>query len=139
MKRRELLNGREEELMFILWERQEPTSSVGIMDDLLKEGWNRVTVYSTIQSLIDKGFLTVIGMQKSNTQYARQFEPSITKEEYAARLLIEKGLGCETLGNIALAMAGSASSGKKDNKDRKENEKLIKELEDTIRKLKEGE
>ncbi len=139
MKRRELLNGREEELMFILWERQGPTSSVGIMDDLLKDGWNKVSVYNTIQSLIDKGFLTVTGMQKSNTQYARQFEPSVTKEEYAARLLIEKGLGCDALGNIALAMAGSTRTGKRGNKDRKENEKLIKELEDTIRRLKEGE
>ncbi len=137
MKRRELLNGREEEMMFKLWAKQEPSSSVDIMDDLLNDGWNRVTVFSTIQSLIDKNFLTVTGMQKSNTQYARQFETTITKEEYAARLLMEKGLGCEALGNIVLAMAGSVKIEKKGDKNKKENDKLIKELEATIKRLKE--
>lgn len=137
MKRRELLNGREEEMMFKLWAKQEPSSSVDIMDDLLNDGWNRVTVFSTIQSLIDKNFLTVTGMQKSNTQYARQFETTITKEEYAAKLLMEKGLGCEALGNIVLAMAGSARKETKGDKNKKENDKLIKELEATIKRLKE--
>ncbi|MBR1451517.1 MAG: BlaI/MecI/CopY family transcriptional regulator, partial [Lachnospiraceae bacterium] len=107
MKRRELLNGREEEMMYILWDVGEPSTSVDMLDRLLDDGWNRSTVFNTIQSLIDKHFLKVTGVEKSNTQYARQFEPAITREEYAAKLLIEKGIDCEKLGNIAVAMIGS--------------------------------
>ena len=139
MKRRELLNGREEEMMYILWDVGEPSTSVDMLDRLLDDGWNRSTVFNTIQSLIDKHFLKVTGVEKSNTQYARQFEPAITREEYAAKLLIEKGIDCEKLGNIAVAMIGSDNSSKNNKKKKDRRNELIKELEATIARLRERE
>lgn len=139
MKRRELLNGREEEMMYIMWDMKEPSTSVEMLDRLLDNGWNRSTVFNTIQSLIDKGFLRVIGVERNHTQYARQFEPAITREEYAAKLLIAKGLDCDKLGNIAIAMIGSDNSSNDDKKGKDRKKELIKELEATIARLKERE
>lgn len=64
-----------------------------------------------------------------NTQYARQFEYAMTKEEYAALFLTEKGIKRSALGNIALAMTGSSSS------DEEADEELIQELENIIKQL----
>ncbi len=139
MNRRELLNAREEDMLYILWDIQEPVTSVDMLSRLLDDGWNRSTVFNTIQSLIDKGFLRITGVERSHTQYARQFEPAITREEYAAKLLIAKGLGCDTLGNIAVAMIGSDNSPKSDKKKRDRRKELIKELEETIARLRERE
>lgn len=58
--------------------------------------------------------------------------PTITKEEYAAVLLSERGIKSNSLGKIALAMLGT---GKRKKTSRDEEDKLVKELEDMITEI----
>ena len=114
-------------------EQQKKTMTIAEIKDVLNgKGWNKSTLFNTIQSLINKKYISVCGVEKSNTQYARQFEASITKEEYAAILLTNKGIKRKDLVNIVLAMDGTVKGNKEDN------EELILELESIINHLRGG-
>ena len=63
------------------------------------------------------------------TPNAKTLRKTMTKEEYAALFLTEKGIKRSALGNIALAMTGSSSS------DEEADEELIQELENIIKQL----
>ena len=86
------LNQREEDMMEMLWEQGQPMTSAEMKETLEKQGWNKSTLFNTIQSLLDRGCIRISGLERNNTQYARQFEAAVSKEEYMARLLTEKGI-----------------------------------------------
>ena len=129
MKDKNLMSPKEENLMELLWDEQRPLTTAEIGSVLKGKGWNKSTLFNTIQSLLEKGYIKVSGVERSHTQYARQFEYTMTKEEYAALFLTEKGIKRSALGNIALAMTGSSSS------DEEADEELIQELENIIKQL----
>ena len=128
------LNQREEDMMEMLWEQGQPMTSAEMKITLEKQGWNKSTLFNTIQSLLDRGYIRISGLERNHTQYARQFEAAVSKEEYMARLLTEKGITSSELANIALAMTGG-EKGKK--RSRKENDALIADLEQIISRLRE--
>ena len=86
MKDKNLMNPKEENLMELLWDEQRPLTTAEIGSVLKGKGWNKSTLFNTIQSLLEKGYIKVSGVERSHTQYARQFEYTMTKEEYAALL-----------------------------------------------------
>ena len=128
-----IITPKEEAIMELLWNNKKPMTIAEIKDVLNGKGWNKSTLFNTIQSLINKKYISVCGVEKSNTQYARLFEASITKEEYAAILLTNKGIKRKDLVNIVLAMDGTVKGNKEDN------EELILELESIINHLRGGE
>jgi len=129
MKDKNLMNPKEENLMELLWDEQKPLTTAEIGSVLKGKGWNKSTLFNTIQSLLEKGYIKVSGVERSHTQYARRFEYAITREEYAAVVLTYKGIKRRDLANIALAMSGVSD------KDNKEAEELIHELEEIIKQL----
>ncbi len=73
------LNAREEALLNYLWEKGIPMTSNEMLDDLSEEGWKRITLLKTIQSLDEKGYLNIIGLEKTIKTYALSSTPlSIT-------------------------------------------------------------
>lgn len=75
--------------------------------------------------------LSVSGLVKSGKQYARSFEPTMTREEYAAFVMEKLGIREEKIfAKVAVALTGKAS-------DRGETEKqeLIEELERIVEQL----
>ena len=118
--------------MEFFWTQENPLTITEMEDILDKDKWNRVTLFRVVKGLINKGYLVVKGIERNNTQYARSFIPSLTKEEYAAILLSERGIKSSSLGSIALAMLG-AGKRKKINQD--EEDKLIGELENIIEQI----
>jgi len=122
------LTTREEELMEMLWESDKPLTSVEMLE--LSDGysWKDNYLHIMLRSLLKKEAISVCGTVQYGTQYARQFKPAITKEEYAAKLLAGKGLTSSSIAKVTAALAKETGV--------KDTEKLIKDLEDFIDNLK---
>ena len=120
---------REEDLMEFFWTQENPLTITEMEDILDKDKWNRVTLFRVVKGLINKGYLVVKGIERNNTQYARKVTPTIPKEEYAARLLSERGIKGNSLGKVVLAMLGT---GKRKKIKQEDGNKFIQELEDII-------
>ena len=124
------MNSREEEIMRLLWDRGDAMTSIQL-EEMLGDTFagNRTTLFRTIKAMIEKGLIEECGTELHGRQYARKFRPTMTKEEYMARFLIERGVDERSLALVAMAFVR-----KGDLKDQ-EDEKLIAELENMIRKL----
>ena len=130
MKKKNALNKREEELMNILWEYNEPLTQNEMAERLEDSGWNSVTLFKTVQSLSSGGYLQVAGLEKTAKTYARKLIPAITKEEYYTSILMKNGLDSESLANITAAFIGVSKKSKKE-----KNTEVIAKLEEIIEKL----
>ena len=115
--------------MEFFWTQENPLTITEMEDILDKDKWNRVTLFRVVKGLINKGYLVVKGIERNNTQYARKVTPTITKEEYAALLLSERGIKGNSLGKVVLAMLGT---GKRKKIKQEDGNKFIQELEDII-------
>lgn len=130
MKKIGNLSTREEELLNILWAYNEPLTQNEMVDRLVSQGWNNVTLFKTVQSLAKAGYLKVVGLEKSVKTYARKFIPSLTKEEFYSELLIKKGMTSDSLPDITAALIGA---NKKENAEQKR--EVIAKLEEIIESL----
>ncbi len=130
MKKQDVLNKREEELMNILWAFNEPLTQNEMAERLEEQGWNNVTLFKTVQSLSNAGYLKVVGLEKTTKTYARKLMPAITKEEYYTSILMKNGINSDSLVNITAALIGVS---KKDKKEK--NTEVIAKLEEIIAKL----
>lgn len=137
MKKQDYLTVREEELLNILWEINEPLTTGEMAERLEMDGWNTATLFKTVRSLSDMGYLKITGLEKSVKTYSRKFVPALTKEEYYAGIMMKRGLGIRSIANITAAFLGVAG---KSGKER--DTEIIAELEeiiDTLRKRGEDE
>lgn len=117
--------------MELFWNRKEALSSVEILQVDTDHSWNDSYLHIMLRSLLKKGMIGVCGVVQHGTQYARQFVPLMTKEEYAAKLVVSKGLGKNSVAKVAVAMVKETDGGTRG--------ELIEELEKMIRELKDGE
>ena len=129
-KKNNYLTGSEEELMELFWSRGEAMTSVEILKTAGNHSWNDSYLHIMLRSLLKKGMLTVCGTVQYGTQYARQFIPAMTKEEYMAKLVLSKKLGQGSVARVAAAMIREV-----DGEDR---EDFIRQLEQIIEELKGG-
>lgn len=86
------LTNSEEDLMEIFWEKKEPLTSVEILELSAERSWNGNYIHKMLRSLLKKDMIKICGTVQCGTQYARQFIPAVTKEEYAAKLVMSKGI-----------------------------------------------
>ena len=132
MKKSGILSKREEQLMDFLWEENRPMTTIEMGELLDKDKWNNITLFRTVKSLLEKEYIDVCGMERNKTQYARKYQTVVSKDEYMAQLLVEKGIPISSIGSIVLAMIGT---GAKTNNSSDEDEKLIHELEMIIEQI----
>ena len=130
-KKGKFLTTSEEDLMELFWERKEPLTSVEILDISAGRSWNGNYVHMMLRSLLKKGMIEVCGSVQCGTQYARQFIPVVTREQYAAKLVMSKGIKRGSIAEVAVAMVNEISGS-----DCKGEESLIQELEEMIAELK---
>ena len=114
--------------MEIFWANNAPLTSVEILEISAGRSWNGNYLHKMLRALLKKGMIEVCGIVQSKTQYARQFRPVVTKEQYAAKLVMSKGISINSLADVAVAMVDEA--------DGSEEEKLIQQLEEIIQELK---
>lgn len=127
MKKQNCLTAREEELLHVLWEINEPLTAGEMVERLSADGWNKATVFKTVQALSDLGYLKVAGLEKRAKSYARIFVPALTKAEYYAQVMVKCGLDSSCIPNITAAFLGIADKGSKER-----NVEVIAKLEEII-------
>lgn len=127
MKKHNCLSAREEELLHILWELNEPLTAGEMAERLSAGGWNRATVFKAVQTLSDRGYLKVAGLEKSVKSYARKFAPALTKAEYYTETMMKRGLDSSSIPSITAAFLGVA-----DKSDKERNAEVIARLEEII-------
>lgn len=131
MKKKDILNKREEELMNYLWEINEPMTASGMAKQLEPKGWTNITLCRTVQSLSDSGYLEVAGLEKTAKTYARKLMPSLTKEEYYSSVLLNRGINANSLADITAALIGASRKSP-----REKDAEVIAKLEEVIADLK---
>ena len=127
-KKEKNLTNSEEDLMKIFWEKKEPLTSVDILDISADRSWNGNYIHRMLRSLMKKGMIEICGTVQCGTQYARQFTPMITKEQYAAKLVMSKGIEKNAIAAVTLAMVNEVSEA--------DEEGLVKQLEEIVQELK---
>ncbi len=132
MKKNDTLTAREEEILGYLWDWNEPLTQNEMAERLADQGWNNVTLYKTVQSLSTKGFLEVVGLEKSTKTYARKLVPSLSKEEYYTSILMKNGLSTDSLANLTAAFIGVSKKSESEKK-----EAVIAKLEEIIASIRE--
>ena len=134
MKNKEYLTVRQEELMNFLWRVNEPMTANEMAEKLETEGWNNVTLFKTVQSLTNEGYLDVVGLEKTVKTYARKLAPAISKNDYYASVLKKRGVDSSSIGTITAVLIGA------DNKNPEEKDAaVIAELERIINQIKQKE
>lgn len=133
MKKNDTLTAREEEILGYLWDWNEPLTQNEMAERLADQGWNNVTLYKTVQSLSTKGFLEVVGLEKSTKTYARKLVPSLSKEEYYTSILMKNGLNTDSLANLTAAFIGVSKKSESEKK-----EAVIAKLEEIIASIRDG-
>lgn len=127
MNRKQIhLTKSEEQLMDVFWNTRKPITSVEIIQMNIKPTWTNGLIHNMIRSLLKKGMLQECGTVRYGTQYARQFQSTMTKEEYAAKLALSVGI---TKGEVSKVMVALA-------RETEEDQRLIEELEEIIRQIK---
>ena len=107
MKNKEYLTVRQEELMNFLWRVNEPMTANEMAEKLETEGWNNVTLFKTVQSLTNEGYLDVVGLEKTVKTYARKLSPAISKNDYYASVLKKRGVDSSSIGTITAVLIGA--------------------------------
>lgn len=123
------LSPAEEELMEILWAANHPYTSVEILAQYAGKTWSVNYLHKLLNALLKKEYLQVVGATRYNTQYARQFAPTMTKQEFYAKLILSKGFFQEDIAQIAVCMA-------KESGDTENDKEWIDRLEEMIEKFK---
>lgn len=111
----------EEQMMDIFWDSKEALTSVDIVKMQVKATWTNGLVHNIIRSLVQNGYLKECGMEQFGRQYARKLMPALTREEYIAKLMIQKSEGKSSVKQMVVALA----------KESEDMEQVIEELEET--------
>lgn len=127
-KKAKYLTNSEEDLMEMFWEKNAPLTSVEILNISSDRSWNGNYVHIMLRSLLKKGMIKVCGTEQYGTQYARQFIPTVTKEQYAAKIVMSKGIDKSSIAAVTVAMVNEVNE--------TDGEGLIKQLEEIIEELK---
>lgn len=83
MKNKMQLTNSEKEVMDLLWDYGEPLTSTEIVKLCQNRNWKPSYIHIMINSLLSKEFIHVAGFKKTTKNYARTFEPSISKDKWA--------------------------------------------------------
>ena len=87
-----MLTKSEEEIMNLLWEVGEPLASSEIVSKSVNRTWRKSYINLLINSLLNKQMIEVVGVKQMTKNYARTFQPTMSKYAYSVkRILSQKG------------------------------------------------
>lgn len=119
---------REDELMNFLWDMDRPLIVEEMVDNAGEHAWEANYLRVMLQSLEKKGAVECCGMLRRNKQYARQFRPAISKEEFYTQLALNRGANTVSLFKVAAAAVRDDEQEVSDD--------VIQELEEILKEFK---
>jgi len=103
-----MLTKSEKVVMEILWSSERPMTSVELMEMTQDHSWESGYMHKMLRTLLKGEVINVCGMVQYGKQYARQFVPMITREEYAVKLVLSTGIKGTSIRKVAAALAKEA-------------------------------
>ncbi len=77
----------EMEIMDVFWAAQEPLSRSDLLSRSEEKSWKDSSVHILLNGMLQKGVIREAGFVKRSKTYGRTFEPTLTREEYYARVV----------------------------------------------------
>lgn len=97
-KGRKNVTDSEREVLELLWNSDEPLTSTEIVRLCVGRTWKPSYIHIMINSLLKKEMIRVAGFKKTTKNYARTFEPTMTRDQWnLLRMKQEKGVTAELL------------------------------------------
>lgn len=125
------LSDREELVLSEFWKDNEVLTTMDLMSRLSNEFEYAAQLHKVINSLLKKELICVCGVIISGKKNARQFKAIISKEEFAAKMVIQSVNDKRCLARVALALVNEISEDN-DPLELEDEKKFIHELEDFI-------
>ena len=85
-----MLTKSEEEIMNLLWEVGEPLASSEIVSKSVNRTWRKSYINLLINSLLNKQMIEVVGVKQMTKNYARTFQPTMSKYAYSVKRIFSK-------------------------------------------------
>ncbi len=85
-----MLTKSEEEIMYLLWDIDEPLTSSEIVNKSVNKSWKKSYINLLINSLLKKEMIKVVGVKQMTKNYARTFVPTMTKDAYAIKQISDR-------------------------------------------------
>lgn len=82
----------EETIMQILWESKAPLTQQQIVDTAAEKGilnWKARSIFSLLNSLIEKKLIKEVGMVRAGKTYARTFSSTTARPEFYAHMVYD--------------------------------------------------
>ena len=73
----------EREVLDLLWDVGEPLTSSEMVKMCVDRTWKPSYIHIMIKSLLDKEMIKMAGFKKTTKNYARIFEPTMTREQWS--------------------------------------------------------
>lgn len=89
--------------MAIFWQADHPMAQTEVVSTCVDRKWKERSIFSMLNSLMDKGVLKEVGFVRSGKTYARTFEPAMSHAEYLAEVIGEQ-LPAEQLSDLMTAL-----------------------------------
>lgn len=119
-----VLTKREDELMNFLWDAGKPLLVEEMLSTAGEHAWSETYLRAMLKSLEKKGAVECCGLVLRSKLYARQFQPTLSKEEFYTQLALTRGADVKALFKVAaLAFARQ----KKENRD-----EVLQELKEML-------
>ena len=77
----------EQQIMEIFWQADHAMAQTEVVKTCVDRKWKERSIFSMLNSLMEKGVLREVGFVRSGKTYARTFEPAMSHAEYLARSL----------------------------------------------------
>ena len=136
-----MLKEKEELFLELFWESGKDMTSVDLAEAIPGKIWSRksdANVHRILNSLLKKEMLQVCGYTQYKTQYARNFQPTLTRDEYNMSVLREKGLSGYAAAETALSSLSYALEIEKDgNHDDAAFSEILSQICEKVKKLQE--
>lgn len=77
------LTDSEKQVLDLLWDSEEPLTSTEIVKLCAGRTWKPSYIHIMINSLLKKEMIKVAGFKKTTKNYARTFEPTMTRDQWS--------------------------------------------------------
>lgn len=130
MDKKKILTTSESQLMEILWKENKPMTSIELAEYSTETDWKSSYVFIMLKSMQKKGMIETCGSILCGNKYVRQFRPTLTKEEYVAKLASLMHLKKNSISKVTVALLEELDG---------DRDEIINELESMIKEFKKQE